>query len=341
MVLAAVVGAILVPENAQGGDGLDAPPAHPEYDPNRLDPQRVPATGSILAELDTKGEKNKDILIDMAHENRVKREELQPLVGALVNRGHEVRFLTKDEDIGGDLRAADAFIVIDPGKRYQQSEVDRVETFVSNGGRLLIFGEPNRKNVEVGFGLSVSEERSQLTTITGRFGFAIGTTYLHNMEHYDGTHEQVFVHAPADGGMAGIDRAVFDTAAPVSAPEGEVLLRTAARTNRSGVDDPGRYPVAVRDGNVTVVGDTTFLEPQMVHVADNEAVAAGLVRFLVSGNKRRPASPTPTPTKNGTAVGSGTGGGSNMTATTTTSVPTPPPTRTPQDDNYGNTLEKE
>jgi hypothetical protein len=306
VVIAAVIGAVLVPPGTDsGGDGIDAPPAHPEYDPATIDPDPIPATGSILAELEAEPGEEKQILIDTGHDNRVDRETLQPLVGALVNRGHEVRYLTKNEDMDGDLEAADAFIVVDPKKRYDDPELDRVEGFVANGGRLLILGEPNRKSISIGFGISVSTERSQVTELAGRFGMDIGTTYLHNMEHYDGTHEQVIVH-PADGAeMAGVDRAVVDTAAPITAPDAEVVLRAAPGTNRSGIDEPAQYPVAVRDGGVMAVGDASLITPENVHVADNEAVAAGMIRFLTGGEKEprdrptRTASPSPSGTESG------------------------------------------
>lgn len=309
VVVVAAVGSAIVPpgDGASVGPGLDAPPDHPEYEPAKLAPNRVSANGTILDHLESGDGEEKRILIDAGHSNRVNREDLQPLVSALVNRGHEVRYLTKNEDIDGDLAAADAFIVADPGKRYDDPEIDRVEGFVGNGGRLLILAEPNRKSISIGFGISVSTVRSRITGLAGRFGIGIGTTYLHNMEHYDGTHEQVFVHPPKNADIAGVDRAVVDTAAPVSAPDGDVLLRTAPGTNRSGVDRPDRYPVAVRDDGVLAVGDTSFLSADNVHVADNEAVAAELIRFLTGGEKDPRDKPTPS--------GSEESGGKDGTAT--------------------------
>jgi len=305
VVVAATAGAVLTPPSSGvSGAGLDAPPDRPEYEPSRLNPDRVPATGSVLAALDDEAAAEKQILIDIGHNNRINRETLQPLVGALVNRGHEVRYLTEDEELDGDLEAADAFIVADPRKRYDDAELGRVEGFVANGGRLLILAEPNRKSISIGIGISVSTERSRVTGLAGRFGMDIGTTYLHNMKHYDGTHEQVIVRPTDDADLPGVDRAVVDTAAPITAPDAEVLLRAAPGTNRSGIDEPAQYPVAVRDDGVMAVGDVSLLTPESVHVADNEAVAAGMVRFLTGGEKDPRDRPTRTagpPSSNATS----------------------------------------
>lgn len=293
----------------QGGTTVDAPPPHPEYAADTLDPEPIPATGSVLNELRTNGsgERNERVLIDLGHQNRIDREDIQPLVGALVARGHEVRFLEAGEDIGGDLEAADAFVVIDPAKPYRGSEADRVRSFTANGGRVLLVGEPNRKDLNIGlFGATIDTQRSHITGLAGRFGISFGTTYLHDMERNDGTYKQVVVEPAAGADLPGVNRVVVDTAAPVSAPDGDPVLRTPPTTNRSGVDGGAAYPVAVRTDDVMAVGDATLFRADNVRIADNEAFVAATIRFLLRGDKQPRTGP---------------GGGGNTTGTATPTGP--------------------
>jgi hypothetical protein len=309
----------------------DPPPEHPAYAADRLTIDRIPAEGSVTDRLPDNESEEKVVLIDAAHQNRVDREDLQPLVEALVRRGHEIRFLTADEDIDSDLEAADAFVVADPGAPFSGAQVDQVDGFVNDGGRLLLLGEPNRQSISLGlFGASVSTERSRVTALAGRFGISFGTRYLQNMDHNDGSFRNVVVEPAPGAEIQGVDRATTYVAAPVTTGEGETLLRTAPGTNVSGQDASGRFPVAVTDGsgNVLAIGDASLFAERHVSIADNEAVAAHAVEFLVSGDKRDGTPTNETPTDGGTP-GLRDDGPSGPTPTPPSGPSTPGPTATP------------
>lgn len=77
------------------------------------------------------------------------------------------------------------------------------------------------------------------------------------------------------------------TATTVSAPDGTRLLVTPETTRLSANSDARRRPVAVRDGNVLAVGDTTFLQEGKHVVVDNERLVATITQFAAASNRTR------------------------------------------------------
>jgi hypothetical protein len=82
-----------------------------------------------------------------------------------------------------------------------------------------------------------------------------------------------------------MEQVTMFTAAAVHARDGTVLLRAVDNTHESGLDGTQRYPVAVydEDDNAILLGDSSFLTADRFNVGDNEAFAAYLVEFLISG----------------------------------------------------------
>jgi hypothetical protein len=167
-----------------------------------------------------------------------------------------------------------------------------------------------------------------LSALASAYGVSLGTNYLYNVESNDGNYQHVTVEPGPQAGDLRPDRAAMYTAAPVSAPggDGRVLLRTAPETVEFSTERTGQFPVMVRSGNVILAGDSTFVRADRVSVADNEAVLAHLVEFLVENGR----------VKSSDGAGTGAGDpaapaeGTNGTATgerdgTATATATPPP----------------
>jgi hypothetical protein len=93
-------------------------------------------------------------------------------------------------------------------------------------------------------------------------------------------------------------------------------------TTLSSTRRTGEYAVAVRNGDVAAIGDTSFLAREDVYEADNEVLVGNLADFLVSGDKEPGAPAEPEPDRPAGPTGpvrppgaGGAGGGGSTTPT--------------------------
>jgi len=254
------------------------------------------------------------VVVDRGHANRFDDADLRPLVTALAEIGYEVRFHGRGS-LEESLADADAFVVIDPAASYSESELDTVESFVDEGGRLVILGEPDRIQVRRDvLGASLQTAESRVTRLGLRFDVAFENRYVYDMERNDGNYKRPVVEpaegasvSPTDDGLADVDRmAVYTAAAVRPIGDGEPVLVTAESARLSGTEDRAVYPVAVRDGDVLAVGDSDFIAPGTHTVADNDVFLGYLVEFLVAGERTpRPGPGTDGPTTDGPTTDGG------------------------------------
>lgn len=224
------------------------------------------------------------VLVDLAHANRISPEDLRPFVAAL-GPNHDVRYVRASDDFEATLSEADALIVADPGLGYSEEETRAVVEFVRNGGRLVLLGEPTRVSVQGGpLGATLVRSQSRVHGLAARFDVSFGTEYLYDEQTNEGNFKRVY--ASGRGDLAGARIALY-TATTVSAPDGTRLLLTPETTRLSANSDARRQPVAVRDGNVLAVGDTTFLQGGKHVVVDNERLVATIAQFAVTSNRSR------------------------------------------------------
>lgn len=238
------------------------------------------------------------VLIDDSHGNRFDRASIQPLVEAITARGYDVRFYNgnlADENVSeatddSAFAAAEAFVVIDPSNAYDHDELDTLETFVDEGGRLLILAEPNRIRVQATlFGATIQTEESQLTSLGNRFDLAFDTQYVHDQERNDGNYKHPLVTPPDEESLGSqtanrstISRVAVYTAAEVeSTDDGQPILVTSPTTRIRGSDVAESRPIAIRDDDVLAMGDASWLASDRYTVADNELLLRYIVSFLI------------------------------------------------------------
>ena len=284
VVLGVALGAALLPVLDDAEPAVEEAPDHPEFDVDRIAPDRIDAGGQASpdAEVGT-------VLFDQTNDNRFEAEDVKPLMRAITDAGGDVTFTPDDAPIGEHLDGVDVLVVVDPGQEYGEAEVDAVREFVDDGGQLLILGGPTRTEIqEIDLGAELTEERSELTSLGSAFGITFDTQYLYDMEYNDGNFKNVVVGpATEDPTVEGVEEVTMYTAAAVEVGEGTVLLETAPTAERSGGGAQATRPVAVQtaDGSVIAVGDTRFLSDQYHDVADNEVFIERLVEFMAQGDR--------------------------------------------------------
>jgi len=250
---------------------------------------------------------SKTVLIDRAHANRISDEKLSTLTNALVANGHEVEFVTQEQARGPawneSLRSADALLIANPNRPYTPGQLAGVQAFADAGGRVVMMSDPASVQRFGIFGLGVQQQSNDDPALNADFGVSVRSGYLFNMHDYQQTFKSVYA-TPGTGPLAaGIDRVVVRDAAAVATADGQTALTAGEQTRLSTTRRADTYGVAVRSGDVAMIGDTDFLTPESAYVADNEVFIGNIADFLVSGEKtgNAPAPPSGGPGGDGPA----------------------------------------
>ena len=250
----------------------------------------------------------KVVVIDDAHGNGYDEVQVRPLVNALTENGHEVRFYQPDrgpsgEALNASLRDADAFVSLAPDNRFTSGESESVEAFLDAGGRVLAAGEPEGASVAgsiitIGVSTGGGATTAEFAPALSPHGMTVGSGYLYDMTENVNNHANVYATPSADSDLtAGVGEVVVHEATPVTG--GDVVLTTAASSELSTTRDTGEYGVLARSGNLAVLGDASILDPDWVTVADNEVLVGNLLDYLVTGER------TPMPEPSGSNSGAG------------------------------------
>lgn len=314
VVLTLVLGFTVVAPVIFGGSGAPRgvqPENASTFAPNAILAGDFNESGDVRVPSNTTG---KVVVIDAAHQNSFTRGDIQPLVEALVESGHEVRYhgsgqqasssfasVGSQQSFNRSLRRADALVVISPGRRYSTGEIHGVRNFTDRGGRVLLLAEP--ESISVGLssgsslGVSIQQVQSQLTPLASSYGMGVGTEYLFDMRDNAKNFQYVYATPTGRSNLTdGVDRVVLPQATRVTVASGRTTaLTTSDSTRLQSTRAAGRYAVAAQSGNVTTIGDASFLSPDFYTLADNEVLLGNVVGFLTSGDKE----PKPNPASAG------------------------------------------
>ncbi|MDX1747074.1 MAG: hypothetical protein R3324_14145, partial [Halobacteriales archaeon] len=208
---------------------------------------------------------------------------------AIQAAGWRVEILGPGDDFEAGLKRADALVIIDPGISYADHEIDRIETFVATGGRLLLVGEPAQARLQsLGFFQAIVPQTPFLDPVASRFGISFSESHLFNMERNAGNYLHIYGDAASASPLVrGVDRTTMYTATTVHAVNATPLLRASEGTRRDRTDTAGEYPLAVVTGNVVAVGDATWLLRGNYQVTDNDVFLENIVGFLTSADRHR------------------------------------------------------
>lgn len=315
LALVLVVAAAVPLLASSGGDATPRPQNPVSFQPENIVPRDLERTGTV--DVPAGGEEDV-VLIDRAHDNDFDREEIQPLVDALVDEGYEVRFHGSgaggapaaggglDSPLNQSLRGADAFVVIAPGRPFTDAARRGVADFADRGGRVALLGEPPSPSTTVVSLLgpvSTDQPTSQMTALTSQFGIGLSTGYLYNMYENGNNYRNVYATPAGRSPLTdGVDRVLFERGTAVTTSgDATVALSATNRTALSSTRRRASYPVAAVTGDVALLGDSSFLSPENYRYADNEVLLGNLAEFLVSGEK----TPKPLPGESEGGVPSG------------------------------------
>jgi hypothetical protein len=231
------------------------------------------------------------ILLDLAHENRVKMTELSVLQARLTAREQRLSTLDEAGALARELRHARALVVISPGLDWTPGDVRIVEDFVARGGRLLLVGDPSRFSPlydEWGDFLGLDHDSAHLNSLSSRFGFMFQSDYLYNTAENEGNFRNIRLSEFAAGALVqDLEQIVFYAAHSITSEE-PALITAGGATRSSANERTDDLAVAVLagEGSVLALGDLTFMTEPYNTVYDNDQFVANVADWL-SGAQRR------------------------------------------------------
>ncbi|MFB6151387.1 MAG: Gldg family protein [Haloarculaceae archaeon] len=297
------------PPDGQSIDGQSPP----QFQPAAVSVDVDPETGNIT--FDGSGE-SKRILIDSQHGNRYDKADLEPVVEALTEAGHTVRFRADSSSSSGfgssgynaTLQKFDAVMIIQPVDSFSEQQQAGLEAFAEGGGRILVLAEPTQ--YAGGGALSNPSSISfGATELTESFGVTVGSEMIYNVhdDANDNNFESIYAKPRGSGMLTeGVETVTFDSAGYVVLKgDTDAAVRYTAVEGSKTIDSrrTGTFPTVARNGNMVFVSDSSFIEQSEIYDVDNEVFIGNLLEFLVSGDKPDDVPQISSDGENGTGFG--------------------------------------
>ncbi len=273
--------------------GGTAPPAETNLttsEPEAFLPEGATGDGTVAMDRSAAGTV---VMVDLSHGNDISERTLGPLLSAMTDRGAEVQY-HRSGPLEPALDNADALIVANPTRSYTSDELAAIDQFASRSGSVALLSDPQE---------NVIRPRTAATDggdVMTRLGFYADPGYLYNLRENDLGYLNVYATPTGTTPLtAGIDRIALRSAAPVTATGGGADILRAEAT-RSTTRQTGAQTVAAQSGNVVLIGDTTFMQPEYATRADNNVLIGNLAEFLAGGGGGTATTAPPTATDNST-----------------------------------------
>ncbi|MBI4329456.1 MAG: hypothetical protein HY685_06290 [Chloroflexi bacterium] len=226
------------------------------------------------------------LLLDTLHFNFFFEGEMEPFLQSIAQRGYQVDFFgdrlalkipsaqERRTALEAALRRADSYVVVLPFLPFEAGEIDLVQKFVAQGGKLLVVSDPTRPN--------------QTNSLASAFGINFETDYLYNVREHETNYRNVFFRDFArDDLTQGLDAVVLYTASSISGSSAPLILadagtRSSMREGEVALTPMVRHP----SGQVVAISDFTFMLPTYSGGASNGRLIENLADFLTTSTRR-------------------------------------------------------
>ena len=180
------------------------------------------------------------VVIDYNHGNQFTLSEIQPLIGALTQRGAHVVLYSDTDDLASRLKSASAFVVISPSHPFTQGDTGLINAFVARGGRLAVFTDATRGSVSydfVGNPVAGLPDAEMVLPLLEPYGININADYLYDLDHNEGNFRNVYLK-PSEGSdfATGLGMVTFYGTHSVSTNGGTPLFVGGKGTFSSSTD---------------------------------------------------------------------------------------------------------
>ncbi len=222
----------------------------------------------------------KTVLIDQSHAY-LHYYDLGQLSKQLRRHGAEVEnVLSSSGSLADHLKYAAAYVVVEPTLAFTAQDVQAVQNFIAQGGRLLVLTDPGYDNPTASVVVA--------NYLLASFDLTFTDDFLYNLTENEGNYRNVIFRDFADHELTtGLTQVVMYAARTVETASGTPLIHGDAHTQSSLTGANGSLtPAALSaNGQVLAMGDLTFLIPPYDQVDDNAPWIDRLAAFLTGGSR--------------------------------------------------------
>ena len=232
------------------------------------------------------------VVMDQAHDNRVRTSELAVLQARLATRGQSLEPLADAAKLGDCLRYARALIIASPGTPWKAGEIEEVARFVEKGGRLLLITDPSRYDVlydEWGSFSALDADVAHINDLAARFGLFFQSDYLYNTLDNEGNYRHIRLTDFASHPLTeGLEQVVLPGTHSIASAEEGALVWAGGETRSSSSERTGSLTVAAlaAGGQVLGLGDLSFLQEPYNTLYDNDRFIANIADLLAGAERR-------------------------------------------------------
>lgn len=259
----------------------------PVYSPAEVPNITMPRT-RIFEDLPTVQEGT--VLVDFAHGNNFRLEELGYLRGRLAARGLALKTFTGG-NLANQLRATQAFMIIAPLERFTDEEIITLQEYVAQGGHLLLIGDPARFGVnfvetDFSFTVELVSNELPLNGLANKFDISFEGDYLYNLTTNEGNFRNIIISQEQFGEaelLAGLEKvALYGVHSMQLGPSARPVLMGDDQTYSSATDRAGGLTLAAFSHNdqVLAIGDVDFLADPYYATLDNGRFITRIADFL-------------------------------------------------------------
>lgn len=278
--------------------GRYRPPAIPTIDPAAIAlpdvayaPAADPRSGRSLTAPD-----RARVVLDLSHANNLAVTDLTPLGARLAARGAEVILYDAGyDDLGALLHGVSALLILAPTTEYTPEECDLIQTFVEDGGRLLLAADPTRPastadDDDLSTAFFPESAIPAINSIANRFGVAYFDDYLYNLADNAGNYRNVRLTEfdPEHDLTRDLETVIFFAAHSLRG-DGRALIAGDAATRsslRTGETDLAAALLSAGD-HVLALGDLTFLTAPYHTQGDNDRFLGHIADWLAVDSRQR------------------------------------------------------
>lgn len=219
-----------------------------------------------------------NVLVDVSHGNQISWWDLDILIAELAMRNVTVSFVSDWSDLDSKLANASCLIVASPTEVYTDEECDSIESFVDEGGLLLMFFDPAYEYIGLqGLSQGIIAPINSLST---RFGLSFAKGYLYDEVEHFGIYRNIYVKNFTSSRLTqNLSSLLLFTATHIHSME-KGLAWASNNTYSSAAEKTGSYaPLALVErgnGTVAALGDLTLFREPYCYVEDNYGLILNL-----------------------------------------------------------------
>ena len=176
----------------------------------------------------------------------------------------------EEAELGEELLVANAFIIVCPQAEFSEEERETISEFVSNGGKLLLIGDPTR--------------RGEINSLSLKFGLIFEPDYLYNLKENDANYKNIFITEFEENEITkDLEKIALYTAGSITSADGGVAL-VDENTFSSLIETRKRLsPIAqTNELGVLAIYDLTFITEPYNGIGDNNQLISNIADWLAS-----------------------------------------------------------